>query len=175
MRWARLHLFFSTVILCGLACGPRATVVAPAAASSSAPPATRVSEVPSASTSTASSAPVVVASASTTTIAKKTQCGRLPSEPIEKLTTSWGPHPKCDDLATRWANVPHEDRVCEADSDCVAHTSDGHCWNDALNAKASKKPAYKEYPCGNPASGACGGPKGDHHAKCDGGCCVIAG
>ncbi|MCC6521377.1 MAG: hypothetical protein IT373_01825 [Polyangiaceae bacterium] len=101
-------------------------------------------------------------------------CGRLASDPVIPARWPYGPpggNPTCDRAATAWANVLHDDRACRTDADCVAVSGDGGCWSAALNRSAVGKPEYQDRPCGNPASGACGGP--EPTATCSGGCCSV--
>jgi len=101
-------------------------------------------------------------------------CGRLANEPIKPTKWQYGGSTgdkHCDELATAWANVRHEDRVCTHDDECTVVSGDGNCINLALNRSAATQPMYKETPCGNPASGACMG--GKVKATCDSGCCAV--
>ncbi len=99
-------------------------------------------------------------------------CGRLPSQPIAKKSWRYGggtPNPECDGAETVWANVPHGDRACHVDTDCVV--IDRGCFVTALNQLGASKPAYEATPCGHPAAGACA--QREHHATCQAGCCVV--
>jgi hypothetical protein len=105
-------------------------------------------------------------------------CGRLPSEPFEPQ--AWGHNigsagdvARCDRAATIWANVPHADRVCQSDADCVPIVANGNCFRDALNRSGAAKPLYRATPCGNPAAGACAGPRDGWKTRCYRGCCQV--
>jgi hypothetical protein len=98
-------------------------------------------------------------------------CGRMPGERIERVTWAHGNgDAKCDALETRWANVPHRDRACRSDDECIVIAADGNCILLPLTKKAATRAEYQTPPCGNPRSGAC--PGGRSAARCVDGCCA---
>jgi hypothetical protein len=97
----------------------------------------------------------------------------MPGDKIEKVHWAFGGggNAECDRLETLWANVPHLDRVCKTDDDCIVIVSDGNCINLPLSKAAAARKQYSKAPCGNPASGACAGHP--NVPKCSGGCCGL--
>lgn len=102
--------------------------------------------------------------------AKAARCGRLAGEPVQAAISPWGPHPYCDRVMTTWANVPHADRVCQRDADCVLR--EGSCFHSVLNRQASTKVEYRQTNCVNPASGDCA--RISMRAQCVRGCCQLS-
>jgi len=95
----------------------------------------------------------------------------LPGDAIERVPWPHGSdNAHCDELETRWANVPHQDRACHSDDECTLVISDGNCIVLPLTKKAAARPEYREAPCGNPMSGAC--VERPIKARCLEGCCA---
>lgn len=84
-----------------------------------------------------------------------------------RQTWAHGRSDLCDAALTTWSNVPHVDRTCASDADCVVVAGD--CFADALNRGAKAKAKYTQLPCANPASGACA--PWVAAARCRQGCC----
>ena len=99
-------------------------------------------------------------------------CGKMPGRPVERVQWLHGKgDARCDELETRWANVPHADRACRADDECTVVAGDGNCFLSPLTKSAALRSEYQAAPCGNPASGACPGDR--TVARCLKGCCVV--
>lgn len=161
-----LFVLFALPVLAGLACGPKVAKDA-----KDARPA--VGREPVALDAAASAAtPATPATPDPTVAASPTaRCGRLPGEPIVKVASPWGPHPRCDEAATRWANLAHADKVCARDADCALVGFPAiTCNEDAVTVAASRRPEFKEAPCANPAAGPCAAPS--RRAVCRDGCCA---
>jgi hypothetical protein len=125
---------------------------------------------PSSSATTLAPVPSATAPATATTTATA-RCGRLPGEPIVKVVSRWGPHPRCDEIATRWANLAHADKACRRDVDCALVGYPAiTCSEDSVTVSASHRPEFEEAPCANPAAGPCAAPR--FHAVCRDGCCA---
>ena len=99
-------------------------------------------------------------------------CGRLPSEAIRPQQwpspERWARRPECERVATVWASIPHEHRVCRVDQDCVGVAR--LCYVEALNRTAATRPEYRHRPCADPAMGEC--PSTPPQAVCQQGCCM---
>lgn len=110
------------------------------------------------------------AGARASVVARSGACGS-PSyvEPAPGDLPHWMSSPTCRAIARTWSTVPHEDRVCATNADCVV-VGNG-CWEQPLNRAAAAKKRYQDHPCGNPAAGACANTPVE--AVCRGGCCVL--
>ncbi len=95
-------------------------------------------------------------------------CGRAEDAPVVRQRWPHGSSDLCDAALTTWFNVPHADRSCTSDADCVLVA--GSCFVDTLNRAAKAKVKYSQLPCANPAAGAC--TPWDAEARCRGGCCT---
>lgn len=95
------------------------------------------------------------------------RCGRAEGSPVVRQTWTHGRSDLCDAALTTWFNVPHADRACASDADCVVVA--GTCFVDALNRAAKAKAKYGQLPCADPAGGAC--VPWDAAARCSAGCC----
>lgn len=105
---------------------------------------------------------------------KPRACGRRSTEPIVKRTVTYVQEPdrnRCSGIATKWANVAHEERSCTTDADC-ALVSRG-CFLAGLTKTAAALPKYADQPCGNPAAGMCAPQNEQVH--CTAGCCILTG
>lgn len=102
------------------------------------------------------------------TVSAGEACGRLPDEPLAPPYV-YGDDPACAEIASTWANIPHEHRLCEQDSDCTVVYGQGRCGFWHINNEAAARPEYEQLPCMDPAAGAC--PQREIPATCDGGCC----
>ena len=151
--------------------GPSLSTALPPEPVSSAPVASPAASAPIIATSPAeSSAPMESESPSSSPPPPRV-CGRTRGQPIERAHWAHGQgNAHCDELETRWANVPHADRACKSDDECTVKVSDGNCILLPLTKNAAVRPEYQEAPCGNPMSGACVGRP--IVARCASGCCV---
>ncbi len=95
-------------------------------------------------------------------------CGRAARSPVVLQKWPHGRSDLCDAAGTNWFNVPHEDRACAVDAECVVVS--GSCFVDALNVVAKAKLKYAQLPCANPAQGEC--QPWVSEARCRSGCCV---
>ena len=101
-------------------------------------------------------------------------CGRRANERVVAVETQYveaRDRPRCSAIDTTWANVPHEDRACTADSDCGL--VEVGCFHTSLTRKALKLAKYANAPCPNPAAGACR--QSTNSVRCQSGCCVMGG
>lgn len=99
------------------------------------------------------------------------RCGRAEGSPVVRQTWRHGRSNLCDAALTTWSNVPHADRACATDADCVLVA--GSCFVDALNRAARAKVKYGQLPCVDPVTPADAGPcvPWDADARCRAGCC----
>jgi hypothetical protein len=99
-------------------------------------------------------------------------CGRRAIEKVVAKTSQFTYDATCNQRETTWANVPHNDRVCASDADCVVALHNANCDAFPLAKSAATRKEYAQGPCGNPAQGMCAGAV--PAAKCVAGCCNLS-